>query len=93
MCVCVCTYDTFKVMVYEKSQFKAENEKNVNCQVLDFAHTIPVVILLTLVAMVNCFTYKFTYKTFGQCLQPVCSRFSTIHPFFQYFACKIRILQ
>ena len=28
-----------------------------------------------------------------QCLQPVCSCFSTIHPFFQYFACKIRILQ
>ena len=66
VCVCVCTYDTFKVMVYEKSQFKAENDKNVNYQVLDFAHTIPVVILLTLVAMVNCFTYKFTYKTFGK---------------------------
>ena len=70
VCVCVCTYDskydTFKVMVYEKSQFKAENDKNVNCQVLDFTHTIPVVILLTLVAMVNCFTYKFTYKTFGK---------------------------
>ena len=35
---------TFKVMVYEKSQFKAENDKTVNYQVLDFAHTIPVVI-------------------------------------------------
>ena len=52
--------------MYEKSLFKAENDKNVNYQVLDFAHTIPVVILLTLVAMVNCFTYKFTYKTFGK---------------------------
>ena len=51
MSVCVCTYDskydTFKLMVYEKSQFKSENDKNVNCQVLNFAHTIPIVSLLT----------------------------------------------
>ena len=33
---------------------------------LDFAHTIPVVILLTLVVfstMVNCFTYQFTKRS------------------------------
>ena len=41
VCVCVCVCDTFKVMVYESHNLKQKkfNDKNVNYQVFDFAHT------------------------------------------------------
>ena len=58
MCVCVAH------VVFETSQIVEENDKNVNYQVLDFVHTIPVhCYYLTRFSssMVNCF--KFTKRS------------------------------